>query len=586
MDVRRLIHPLGTSIVVLAATFSLSSCKSDNAIRSPNLPPPQLNSLAASCSNTNLIVGQTTQCNAACTYSQVNENGQVIITAPGTCDGLSWSSNDACVDIHPATGFVTAVCPTTTADVTASVDGGITSVPITVTAATVTCSIVYQKGAIPDPQPDASCAGATDFAASAPVGVTVPFRAAVRLNNGQLCYAPDAPANAQPCPAGLVSFASSNVGVAQFPAPANGLATTVTLGTTNVTATGSVNRVVLTVTQAQLAAQLCVESLPPTVGCVAYTQATVQCAADQIPDIPTGTSFQFRARAFFDVGTSVGQVCDVTTNASTNWSISSVGSNAAANPTVNNSNAKGNVSGGNQPTAGATVSATYTDASGTATGSHPFNVVVGLVIARNSLFASTAIVSNDPNNPAFAQTEEATCIAALISPMQARLYGVLRRCPSSAVGPDGNCDPAQFSNVLEDVTNAEPPNNARQAQIVWQAAEGFWDGLQCSTSIPPLGQLVGVLLPQPGRVGDNDAGARYAVGAAFSGNGDARVFVPGQMEDNGVAAGASALSIGSVCVTATYTEGSAMARDGVTVIVFPLIVDPPLCDVLRPLFDN
>lgn len=625
-------------------TLVLNACGSDSdrATRSPDLPAPVLDSIDVTCIDPatatasngpiTLVEGQTTQCMAQCVYRVVDQNGTTSLTPAGACDDLSWSAG-ACLNVD-ANGGVTATCPTATTRVTGQVDGGSDFVTFTVTAVAVDCTVVYPRGVIvPDPLPPPNCAGFPNFATSAPVGVTVPFRAAVRLNNGNLCYAPDAPAGFNACPQGLITFAAVNDPVASpnppnplvanFPNPPNGLASTLAQGEADVTATGSINQVDLTVTAPILNAQLCVESVAPAVigGCAAYPPGDpVVCAVDPKPNIVAqGAPFQFYARAFFNVGLASAQVCDVTFNPDTTWDITlpaDAGSNAAANPSVANTpnQDKGKVSGGDQATTDATVRASFTDGVGTASGSHLFNVVVSQVIARNSLLASSETVSNDPASPNFAQGNHAACVASFnlldSTPLpvqiatQARLFGVLRRCPSNQVQPDGSCPAASLATTLEDVTNAEPVNNVPLGRIAWTAQPGVWDTTlrQCTAATSLITAILGPVLGNPGLVGDNDAflpaPPRYTVGAAFPpGAGDARIFGASggvQVEDNGVAIGASTLGTGAACVTATYTEGTASTTDGVTVIVFPvnegsLLLDPSLavpqllCDLVTPL---
>lgn len=623
-------------LALLVACIGLTACgDSDDSTQSPDLPPTQLNSVDVTCRDpaTNtftdgpiaLVEGQTTQCTAVCTYRSVDKDGNINISAPGACDGLAWSAG-ACLNVT-GNGDVTATCPSAGTSVSGVAEEQGDTVPFTVTAVTVTCSIVYPRG-IADPlPPDPTCTSPGSFATTAPVGVTVPFRAAVLLSNGNSCYAPDAPAGFNACPQGLVTFAAADdpgpgQTVANFPNPPDGSAATLAPGESDVTATGSVNQVDLTVTAPQLDA-LCVESQPPPVvgGCAANLQNPVVCGSP-VPDlVAQGAPFQFYAIAYYNVGNASSQACDVTKLPNTTWSINlpaDAGSNAAANPSVADAPAanKGLVSGGDQATTGATVRASHTDTTGTEAGSHLFNVVINQVIANNSLSVSSELVENDPNAGNFAQVNRAACVASFSlldgTPIpvqiatQARLYGVLRRCDSTAVQPDGSCSAAGLSTTLEDVTNAEPANNVPAGQIDWSVQQAMiWNTATgtCTAPTLPITTILGALLGDAALVGDDEvpmppmANPRYQVGAAFDGVGDARIFGASggtQVEDNGVAIGASTLSVGAACVTATYTEGGVSDTDGATVIVFPVnegsvLLDPALtipqalCDLVTPL---
>ncbi|MGH8529707.1 MAG: Ig-like domain-containing protein [Nevskiales bacterium] len=611
MDGRPYIHRLGM-LVLLAAALGLASCKSDNATRSPDLPSPKIQSIAVMCTDTTLIVGETTNCTAECTYLVVNSSGQQIITAPQRCQDLIWSSSNTGVVTVDQTGLVTAtgVCPSAApcANIAGTADNFVDSEAFNVVAATVTCSVVYPLGTgVPDQVPDADCEPSTDFATSAPAGVDVPFRAAAQLNSGQLCYAPTAPANQVACPANLVTFTSSNVTTASFANPANGVARTNAIGTAAITATGSTNQVDLTVTAPVLNAQLCVQAATPVGGCQDLTAADTfasACAVTAVPTLATGGApFAFRARALFNLGTAVAQICDVTQDPATTWSIQDVGSNTAANPMVNNTAPnKGQVSPGNAATNGATVQASYVAGAVTASGMHDFNVVVNTVIASNSLVASAVPFGPNPDDPNYAT--RAACVGSfdLVDglaeppglPAQDRLYAVLRRCQGGAAGAD--CAPAQLSDTPEDVTNAEATNvPPAPGTIVWGKQIGYWDGSQCVQPPDPTGLATVV-----GDVGDLDATlpppSRYSNGAAFTGMGDGRIFNKGAAtpRDNGVAVSNGGLSLGTVCITATYAEGGASTTDGITMIVLPvtndsLLTDPDataaidLCNTLVPL---
>ncbi len=612
MSVRPSIRSVGI-LVVLTAAFSLLSCKSDNATRSPDLPPPKIQSISVTCTDTTLIVGETTNCTAECEYLVANSDGQQVKTPPQRCQDLSWSSSNTGVIRVDQTGLVTATGPCPSAATCANVRGQsenfVDTVAFNVVAAQVTCSVVYPLGTgVPDQVPDADCLPSTNFAASAPVGVDVPFRAAARLNNGELCYAPTAPANQAACPANLVSFTSSNVAVASFASPTSGVARTNQIGTTEVRATGSTNQVDLTVTAPVLNAQLCVQAATPVAGCQNLTAADTfasACPATAVPTLATGGApFAFRARALFNLGTTAAQICDVTNDPATAWSIAGVGSNAAANPTVNNTAPqKGQVSAGNAATNAATVQASYQPgAPPPATGTHDFNVAINTVIASNSLVASVVPFGANPDDPNYAT--RAACVGSfdLVDglaappglPAQDRLYAALRRCQGAA--PGGVCAAADLSDSPEDVTNAEPANNVPQGQVTWNKTIGYWDGSQCVQPPDPTGMATVV-----GDVGDLDATlpppSRYTTGTAFTGAGDGRIFDKSAPtpRDNGVAVSNGGLSLGTVCITATYTEGAASTTDGITMIVLPvtndsLLTDPDasaavdLCNTLVPLF--
>jgi hypothetical protein len=593
----------------------INGCVDDSCAEVPiTVVNPTLNSIDAQCTDTTLVVGQTTQCTAVCTYLfPGNPTPQTL-----DCINLTWDSgNDAVVTINDngdATGTGAGTTP-----VTATVPGGSDSVEINVAPVAASCSIVYPRGVVADPVPNATCSGATPFAHSAPVGTTVPFRAAVRLNNGALCYAPDAPVGQQVCPATVppITFDSNNDPVATFADPADGNADTVSAGTAAITATASVNQVNLTVTAPVLNATFCVESVArasvPVDGCANIgAAAPAQCVASATPTITTGTTRQFFAYAFFDIGTAQAQVCDVTHAdnapvAVNNWLTpippADRGSNAAANPDVSNVEpSKGLVSGGAQATTGATVRAAYTNGGTTVNGSALFNVVASQVIANNSMIASATLLNNTPGSANFAEPTRAACVGSfdLVDglaappglPAEKRFFGVLRRCPSTALQPDGSCDPAELSNNLEDVSNAEPGNNLPNGTVTWTATPGYWDGNQCVAPTDPTGMAEVV-----GLVGDENASlplpARYTAGAAFTGVGDSRRFTEA---DNGTAVSTGALSLGTVCVETTYTEGLAQDSDGITLIVLPvtndsLLTDPDateaveLCNSLVPLFN-
>ncbi len=605
MDGRPYIRRLGV-LLFLAVALGLASCKSDNATRSPDLPAPKINSISVDCTNTALFVGQTTNCTAECTYLTVNSSGQQIITAPQTCQDLVWSSSNPSQATVDQNGLVTAIAPGSP-NISGSADGMSDSEVLVIQAATVVCSIVYQPGVVPDPVPDSDCLPSTNFTASAPAGVDVPFRAAVFLNSNQVCYAPDAPANQPACPANLVTFTSSNVATASFANPASGVARTNAIGTTEIRSTGSTNRVDLTVTAPILNAQLCVQAATPVAGCQDLTATdtfATACPATAVPTLATGGApFAFRARALFNLGTTVAQICDVTNDPATTWTMADVGSNAAANPTVNDTAPqKGQVSPGTAATNGATVQASHQPGATPAVGTHDFNVVANAVIASNSLVTSVTTFGANPDDPNYAT--RAACVGSfdLVDglaeppglPAQDRLYAVLRRCTGGT--PGAECAPAQLSDTPEDVTNAEPTNlPPAVGTIVWNKVIGYWDGQQCVQPPDPTGLATVV-----GDVGDLDATlpppSRYTNGAAFTGMGDGRIFnkAAATPRDNGVAVSNGGLSLGTVCITATYTEGGVSTTDGVTMVVLPvtndsLLTDPDataavdLCNTLVPL---
>jgi hypothetical protein len=624
------------------AALALVACDSDRSTRSPDLPADTLDSIVVECQDPpgsatfsqgpiTMAVGQSTQCVAECVYRSVDKNGNTNLSVPGSCNGLSWSAG-TCLTVN-GQGVVTATCQSPGTPVTGSVDEGSDSVNFIVTPVAVSCSEVFPIGA-PEPAPPLTCnpAPAGTYSISRPAGVTVDFRAAVLLNNGTRCYAPTVSAAAtaagfNPCPANLVTFAATDQGsappttaVADFPNPANGIARTKMIGDSDVTATGSGGQHVdLAVVPATLN-NVCVELNPVAGGCTSIVASNPTAACTTVTTNPTvsqtpGPTKQFYAHAFFDVGTAVAQVCDVTDSVDTTWSITSVGTNAAANPTVNNgvpaATNKGEVSGGGAPTTNAMVQAEHTNNAITRSDEHPFDVVVdSLVLGTNSLILSSIPIAN---NPATAETEadHAACVASINEldgpplPLQlstqARLFGIARYCLASTL-TNGRCPAPAATDVLVDVTNfvagAQVPGT-----ITWTIDQKMqWDTTTetCIAPSTPLQAILGPLTAEQADVGDALA-ANYVNSPAFDPPGAPDGRVAG---DKGVAIGLSTLGsdpagfdgIGVACVRATYTEGAVTTEDdGVSVVVFPAndgswVLDPatgaltqPLCPVASAL---
>lgn len=140
MSVRPSIRPVGI-FIVLTAAFGLLSCKSDNATRSPDLPPPKLKAFTFTCTTTG---GDTTEphtiqvsqnqaqglCTASCVYTVVNRNGEQVdqqgcvdFSCRSRDNGIATVTN---VNQNPAQCDVRGVAPGNV-NIVATVDGGIGS---------------------------------------------------------------------------------------------------------------------------------------------------------------------------------------------------------------------------------------------------------------------------------------------------------------------------------------------------------------------------------------------------------------------------------------------------------------------------
>ncbi len=634
---------LSTLFITLLLTACGGSDRGGDATKSPDLPPDRITAITIDCGNPNpvqLTVGASSSCTAVCDVESVSKTGAVSTTPSSCTSTASWATDCQGLTVSNAAGsngVITAVSADM-CNVTASIKKVASNEErVDVVDVSVDCSFVYPKGSItPEPTPDSTCSnvGALNNDITVPVGVTVPYRAAVRLSDGTLCYAPDAPSGQKACPAGLIQFISGTPAVAAFTdnPPVNGIARTLAVGVTVISGTNSVasNPADLTVINPTLEA-LCVEFGNPTLGCRPYNTNTVNCATvAPNPKIPVGGNQQFNATAYFDVADNdpnTGFICDVTSDANTTWSISNVGNGAGAAPTVS---AAGLVNGGPAATVGALVEATYDQdgnpatANNNVTDDHPFDVDNSLVLGSNSLMVSATTF--DPADP---QPTRAVClggynlVAGTTSPSNPSVaaekgfFAVTRKCLATNLS-GGACSAGTFvGTTLDDVTDADfvfppaaqPVHNGHSDEadgvIAWTVEPGYWSGVSaanpggCTVATDPGSQgaaLVATL------IGDNSAGMRYTPGAAIDPpQPDSREYAMGVTEDNGQAEAIGASRMQTNCVTATYTATSSngqqtTTRDGLTVIILPitndsLLTDPDadgavaLCNTLVPLFN-
>lgn len=143
MTYSRLLLPRGVlSLLILL----LAACEG-GAIRSPDLPFPELQGFAVDCTpDTPLPAGATAQCAVSdCVFRQVQGDGSTR-EVPGACPAAGWSATPGNVATINGDGLLTAV-GAGTATVVATIDGVTASTPVTVyvptlVGATIVCTPV------------------------------------------------------------------------------------------------------------------------------------------------------------------------------------------------------------------------------------------------------------------------------------------------------------------------------------------------------------------------------------------------------------------------------------------------------------
>lgn len=591
---------------LLFAALALVACSDDNAIRSPDLPPPQLIGIGAiSCTPTSVAVGTTASCvvSGGCLYRAVNANGSTT-EQTGVCpsDIRFNSSAPNVASIDGDTGVATGVAPGTT-QINAS-GGGQSSEPTTLTV-TAACVDTSDPNNFVINQPNVTI----------PAGLPVTYSATLRLNNGTTRVVTTANtvwADSND-PGDVVQFAANVASTRDDVTAAVTVAVTATYTPTTgstplcgspapTSVSASTN---LTVQPATLVTTdaLCIETVPPATAIPAGGRAdSGACGNATILEFlltsPAQTKqLQIRGRY------NNGREYDVTQTAT-------LGTNPTGRITI---------SATGLATAVAAGDTSITAALGGRTANRPAQVKVNQVFGKNSFAVSQSLLaSGKPIN--FGNADRFACVGAndLVSGLAGRtprgslaLHAAARTCSSDALDADGNCtatdadgNPIAFE-LTDEVTDQLPKSLATGADplddgIKWSAQPGYWAGVDgCQTASSGAGgdnppARVGDLCvidpltnacrsPRQLLLGDDDL---PAAGGDPTG------------QPNGLAYSDAAVRLGFACVTAEYTNPqnpSQKLTDGMTVLVLPATNDvllgqsgdgAQLCDKLEPLFTN
>ena len=571
------------AIVLLAACSG--SGDSDEAIKSPDLPKGELQSIKVECVPGILSVGQMANCIAKGTFRQVKEvsDGEfaVVVSEVVITNRVRWASQDPAVASVDKTGKVTGVSGGTV-NITATLDGvsGKDSVKVTVAvlqSMTVSC--------VPD---------------------------IILVGNTSLCNASGVFDDGNQPP-----FTQDITDQATWTSSSNTIATVDDQGVV----TGKTGGVVTIRATAQ--------------GKFGEDDVTVRTLnVSSLAVTPAGTSTKppfctqpYKATATFEDSSTA----DVTANTNTNWTSS------VAATTVDNGT--GVAIAGPQGTADATVTATFTDAAGNvvsdsavlnvedtavaslcveaAENADPtvatcnvvadFSKPVGidvpflakLVYDSGSfcpLFASDPRVTWDSTTQA-AATVDSNGLATTLADGSTNIVATMAVVPVSGshplfvgddtlvdyeVLPDFACvgfyDAAaglqespelpgsqqmlaegvfQIAGPTCDFSNYTTCTGALNSQTEWTSVEGFWTGTACEALVPLAGTPLAAV-------------------------------APGAVDSDGVVTPSGAVRLGTTCVLGTHTPTG--MTDGGTVLVLPVTNDTlvadaaELCDALSPLF--
>ena len=582
------------ALAALAGVLLLAGC-SDNAVRSPDLPPPVLTDIGrVLCEDTTLAAGQTTQCRVLeCTYDVITEDGNAVPT-PAACPPLTFESS------IPTVASVTA-------------DGQVTGVGVGTSVITAVADGVRSPGV--DVAVDAAC---IESFAVLPAGVTIiagttqEYRANVVFSSGdeQVVTAettftvtnPDADPDAVALD-GARAVSNPDIG-ATTSVVISGTYSGPALACDGVSLT---NATALTVIPAEIMmGGVCIEAVPPAdafaPGAPVCRTDRGACATDPLVfGLADNTTRQLQVRARYNNGLE----CDGT-------DLATFSSNPGGIVAIDNNTAIATAVSEGTTTLSATI--------GSSTGTRGAQVRVDQVLGNNSLAVSAReLINNQPFT--FGNAQRFACVGAndLVAGLggdtlrgQLLTYARTRTCGDNERNEDGLCTALVFDgdgnavvdpdsgeqlrsveafNALQlqnDETNPMPAPGETVDSTVWTAQAGFWNGEECEISgsggsTPNSTALVGDAFIDPRRL-QLTSGNLPVDDAALQPNG--LVFADG------------AVRLGFSCVTATITnplDASNVVTDGMTVLVLPLTNDgllgasddaDRLCATLLPAFSN
>lgn len=572
-------------LLLMAGLFTACS-DSENAVRSPDLPPGELQSIAVDCDPGVLSLGQMGQCTAIGQFRQVTETSpdvfEVTVTNVDISEHVEWRSQKPNIVSVNANGKITGESEGSS-DIIASFDGISGSETVSVVVAELQ-SIQVQCN------PDV-----------------------ILVGNQSVCTASGLfdDGNAEPFSKDIteqVNWTSSNNGIASV--NDDGIVTGVDAGPATITANlGSISG----------ADEVTVREL-------AVVSLAVQPAAATAPPL---CSQAFQAIATFEDGSSE----NVTASTRTVWSSDSAATTVDGN---------GLATAGAQGTADAGITASYTDTSdntvsdtailtvedtaidqlcveATENGdpdSSTCNVVadftkpIGISVPFSAKLiydngSVCALAPDDPrldwrstdafvasvNNEGVASTLangptniEATMAAADLTGSHPLMVG-RDLLLQYEVLPDFACV-GFFTGTADNVPAAPPPSpgteqmkaegvfqiagptcdfadpdgctNALNADTDWKAVEGFWDGAQCSKALPSEQAPAGDFTP------------------------------PATVDSDGLVTTTGQIRIGTACIVGTHLPTG--QSDAGTVVVFPVADDAQMeaageiCDSFEPLF--